>query len=251
MTRRFAIIPARGNSKGIPRKNLHPVGGRPLLSYTVGAALGAGVFDEVIVSSECDALLAEAASFGARTHRRPLDLSQDDVHSVEVVLEVVRARGLKADDVVSMLLPTSPLRGAVLVREAVTAFEGGTADSLVSVYRDTKHQMQLRRIGGDGLLEPLFQGDPNVQRQDLDEMYVVNGSIYVSTAGWLLHRGSFHRGRVAPFIMDRGVSIDINTFEDVAEVEARLRGDAEPGRVIPMQPRTAREQGSRRRRVSP
>jgi len=222
MSERYAIIPARGNSKGIVRKNLYRVAGRPLLSYTVDAALASATFDEVIVSSECDDVLAYATSLGAVAWKRPARLSADDVHSVEVVLDVVRSRELAPDVVVSMLLPTSPLRGAALVRMAIRTFEAARADSLVSVYRDTKHAMQTRRIGADGCLEALFPGNPNVQRQDIDELYVVNGSIYVSTAEALLAHGSFHLGRVIPFIMDRNVSIDINTYEDVGEVESRI-----------------------------
>jgi CMP-N-acetylneuraminic acid synthetase len=222
MSQRVAVIPARGNSKGIKRKNLHRVAGRPLLGYTVDAALASGVFEDVIVSSECDEVLAYACSLGATPRRRPARLSEDDVHSVEVVLDVVRAFALDSDAIVSMLLPTSPLRGAELIREAVDAFEASDADSLVSVFRDTKHLFQLRRIDADGALEPLFEGNPNVQRQDVDELYVVNGSIYLSTADSLNARGSFHLGRVIPFVMDRRLSVDINTPEDIAEAEARL-----------------------------
>ncbi len=222
MSQRIAIIPARGNSKGIRKKNLYPVAGRPLLGYTVEAALTSGVFEDVVASSECDEVLRYACSLGATPHQRPARLSEDDVHSVEVVLDVVHAFALESDAVVSMLLPTAPLRGAELIREAVHAFEASDADSLVSVYRDAKHIFQLRRIGTDGLLEPLFAGNPNVQRQDVDELHVVNGSIYLSTAGTLIARGSFHLGRVMPFVMDRRLSVDVNTTEDIAEAEARL-----------------------------
>lgn len=225
---RIAIIPARGNSKGIPRKNLHPVAGRPLLAYTVDAALASGQFDEVIVSSECDHVLAQAVALGATPSRRPDHLSDDDVHSVRVVLDILAARGLPRDTLVTMLLPTSPLRTAEDIAKAMRSFEAGRSiadeavDSLVSVYRDGKHLMQFRRIGADGLLEPLLGGDPNVQRQDVAEHYVVNGSIYVSTAGTLLDRGTFHGGRVLPFLMDRSHSVDVNTAEDLQDVERML-----------------------------
>lgn len=220
--KRYAVIPARGNSKGIVGKNLYPVAGRPLLSYTVGAALDSGLFHRVVVSSESEEVLDYAESLGAAPHRRPDQLSEDHVHSVHVVLDIVDTWRIPADDVVCMLLPTSPLRSRMDIAAAVTAFETGTADSVVSVYRDTKHLLNLRRIGSDGLLQQVVAGEPNVQRQEVDEIFVVNGSIYVSTAGTLRRLESFHLGRVRPFIMTRTSSVDVNTLEDIEEVERVL-----------------------------
>lgn len=219
---RVAIIPARGNSKGIPRKNLLPVGGRPLLAYTVDAARSTGIFDEVIVSSESPEILAYAAKLGAVTIERPEQLSRDDVHSVHVVLDVIGARGYAPESIVAMLLPTSPLRTRADILHAYCAFRSSRADSLVSVYRDAKHLLQLRRISPDGLLVPLVDGEPNVQRQEIGDHYVVNGSIYFSTVEALVTHGSFHRGRVMPFLMDRSRSVDVNTVDDVADVERML-----------------------------
>lgn len=221
--RRYAIIPARGNSKGIVGKNLYPVAGRPLLSFTVGAALDSGLFHRVVVSSESEEILDYAASLGASPHRRPTHLSQDHVHSVHVVLDVIDTWRFAADDVVCMLLPTSPLRSRTDIAQAVATFEAETADSVVSVYRDTKHLLNLRRIGGDGFLQQVVAGEPNVQRQDVDEIYVVNGSVYLSTAGTLRELESFHLGRVLPFVMSRSASVDVNTMEDIEEVERVLQ----------------------------
>ena len=221
-TKRVAIVPARGNSKGIPRKNLRSVGGRPLLWYTIEAAVGTGLFDEIVVSSECPEILEYAVGLGAVPCRRPAHLAEDDVHSVHVVLDIIERRELAADTVVTMLLPTSPLRTAHDIANACRAFEATWADSLVSVYRDSSHLLQFRRIGPDGLLMPLVGGDPNAQRQDVQGHYVVNGSIYVSTAGALLLHESFHRGRVVPFVMERHRSLDVNTFEDLVDVERMM-----------------------------
>ena len=188
----------------------------------MSAALETGLFDHVVVSSESDEILAYAASLGATPRLRPMRHSQDHVHSVHVVLDLIVALELEPDTVVSMLLPTSPLRSAADIAGAVRAFEAGDADSLVSVYRDTKHLLNLRRVGADGLLEQVVGGDPNVQRQELDELYVVNGSIYVSTAANLMERKSFHLGTVMPWVMGRRVSIDVNTLDDVEDVERAL-----------------------------
>lgn len=221
-TLRIAIIPARGNSKGIVRKNLHSVGGRPLLSYTVQAALATGAFEFVIVSSECEEILSYASELGALPSRRPDFLSRDEVHCIHVVLDVLRSGEFAPRTVVSMLLPTSPLRTREDIVSALRAFESSEAEHLVSVYRDEKHLLQLRRIRSDGLMEPLVEGDPNVLRQEIEEHYVVNGRIYFSTVGALLEHESFHVGKVMPFLMDRRRSVDIRTLEDLEAVERLL-----------------------------
>ncbi len=219
---RIAVIPSRGNSKGIFRKNLHLVGGKPLLGYTVEAALASESFTQVIVSSESEEILAYASELGATPSKRGDHLSRDDVHAIHVVLDVIRSGGFAPSTVVSMLLPTSPLRTEDDIAAALRAFEPSEVDSLVSVYRDEKHLLQLRRIRPDGLLEPLVDGDPNVQRQEVAEHYVVNGSIYFSRVGTLLNLGSFHLGKVMPFLMDRHRSVDINTWEDIKAAERML-----------------------------
>ncbi len=219
---RIAIVPARGNSKGIPGKNLHPVAGRPLLDYTLDAALHSGCFDQVVVSSESATILRHAEEYGATPLPRPTQLSQDHVHSIRVVLHAIDAVETTPETVVAMLLPTSPLRTSEDVSRAVAEFEAHDVDSLASVYESEKHLLCYRRLDADGHLEPLSDGDLNVQRQDVPPLYVLNGSIYLSTAGALARLGSFHRGRVRPFLMDRRDSIDIDGYTDIADAELRL-----------------------------
>lgn len=219
---RIAVIPARGNSKGIPGKNLHPVAGHPLLWYTVRPALDSGLFDAVVVSSESPDVLAYASGLGAGTLRRPDTLSQDHVHAVHVVLHAVDALQLPDEAQVTMMLPTSPLRRAEDMGAALATFEAGDFDSVVSVYQDVHHLLHFRQVDGEGLLQPLVEADPNVQRQDMPPLYVLNGSIYVSRAGTLRRLGSFHRGRVGPFVMDRRRSIDVDRPDDIRDVELRL-----------------------------
>lgn len=215
----IAIIPARGNSKGIPQKNMFPICGNPLLFYTIRAALDSQVFDKVVVSSECNKILLYASDMGVDISKRSEALSSDDVHSVHVILDYIKSYTLSGDTIVCMLLPTAPLRNGSHIREAFSEYTNSNADSLVSVYQDTKHLMNFRRVNELGFLEPIYQGNPNIQRQELDPLYVVNGSIYFSRVKTLSEYQSFHLGKVAPFFMDRGVSIDINSLEDVAEAE--------------------------------
>jgi len=221
--KRYAIIPARGSSKGIPRKNLYFVAGKPLLYYTIKAALDAKVFDEVTVSSESDEILSYASEMGVISSKRPEHLSRDNVHSIYVVLDYIKSQRLLGDATVCMLLPTSPLRSSGDIRQALEKYENSNADSLVSVYRDNKHILNFRRVNHSGYLEPVIKANPNVQRQEIDPLYVVNGSIYVSRPKILLKYKSFHMGKVIPFVMDKRLSIDINTLEDIREVEMKIK----------------------------
>ena len=217
-----AIVPARGNSKGIPGKNLTDLGGRPLLAYTLDAAAGSGVFDRVVVSSESPEVRRVAGALGAEALRRPPHLSADHVHTIHVVLHALDALGLPDDEMVAMLLPTSPLRLPADVTGAVDRFRAGGVDSVVSVYRSGHHLMHFRTAGEDGLLAPVGPGRLEVQRQEMDPLYVLNGSVYVSTAGHLRRRKSYHLGRVAPWIMDEGRSIDVDTAGDLARAALQL-----------------------------
>lgn len=219
----YVIIPARGRSKGIAKKNLYPVAGKPLLYYTIKAALNSGVFDKVVVSSESDEILSYAKNMGVTPARRPEALSGDDVHSVYVILDYIRSQNLSPDTIISMLLPTSPLRRSLDIREAFKKYKASNADSLVSVYRFDKHILRFRRTNAQGFLESLFEGNPNVQRQDQELIYFVNGSIYFSTVRALLKYKSFHIGKVIPFIMDKYLSIDVDSLEDIKEVESKLK----------------------------
>ncbi len=219
----YVVIPARGNSKGIPRKNLYQVAGKPLLYYTIKAALDSGIFDKIVVSSESDEILSYASEMGVTPAKRPQALSGDHVHAVYVILDYIKSQHLLPNTLISMLLPTSPLRRALDIKEAFKKYKASQADSLISVYGFNKQIVRFKQTNSLGYLEQLFDGNPNVQRQEQKPVYFVNGSIYFSTARTLLKHKSFHLGKVIPFIMDEQLSIDVDTLNDIKEVERRIK----------------------------
>ncbi|MFC2116875.1 cytidylyltransferase domain-containing protein [Bacteroidota bacterium] len=220
---KIVIIPARGNSKGIPRKNLYPVAGNPLLYYTIKASKDSGQFDKIIISSEDEEILAYAKEMGVIPDRRNDELSTDNIHAVHVILDYVKVNNISPDTCVAMLLPTSPLRTSQDIIRAFEIFEKGNADSVLSVYESSKHIMNFRYIDEKGYLESIMEGDRNVQRQDMKKLYTVNGSIYISSAGNLLDSGSYHLGKVQPYIMPKSRSVDINSIEEIQEVERIIK----------------------------
>mgnify|MGYP003700703691 CR=1 FL=1 len=219
----LAVIPARGGSKAIPRKNVRPLAGRPLLAWSIAAARAARLVDRVVVSTD-DAEIAEAArAAGAEVpFLRPAELAGDEVHSVHAVLHAVdwlEAEEGRTPERVVMLLPTSPLRAAADLDRAITLLQERGAPSVISVCGAAPHG-SLRWLR-DGRLVPLDQGgERNFQRQEVEPLYAVNGSIYVADTAALREHRTFHIDGALGSIMPKRRSIDINSLEDFALAEA-------------------------------
>ena len=213
-----AVVPARGGSKGIPGKNTVELGGRPLLVWTVDAALRSGVCDRVIVSSDDEEILTVAERAGAERWLRDVGLGDDHVHAVHPVLEVVEALGQRGEHpgLVLMLLPTSPFRSPEHIAEAVALYRKTRPPSVISVTRLDKQLIHLRNMSESGVLEPFAPFDQlTAQRQEQSPLFGLNGSIYVADAAQLLSSRTFHVPGAIGYEMATQASIDINEPEDL------------------------------------
>lgn len=210
----IAIIPARGGSKGIYKKNIKNLCGRPLIAWTIEAAKKSKCFDDVVVSTDDDEIIEISSFYGANCVFRTKELAQDGVHSVNVVIDYLNK--VKGFDNVCMLLPTSPLRTHLDIIGAVNLFGVGSCDSVISVCKINKGVSSFRKLKEYGYIEPLINVDNfEKQRQDFNEiLFEVNGSIYVSSCNNILLNKSFHVGKIKPFVMDSINSIDINDNND-------------------------------------
>lgn len=225
-----AIVPARGGSKGVPRKNLRPLAGRPLIGHSIRAGLDARRVDRVVVSTEDREIAKVSRDLGAEVIDRPTGLATDSAPMMGVVVHAldVLERGGARVDVVVLLQPTSPLRTAGDVDAAVSRFEEGGCDSVVSVCR-AEHPPQWSFTLEGGLLRPLLDpGFLSMRRQDLPETYTTVGAIFVSTPSFVRRTGSFFAGRAAPYVMPPERGVDIDTEVDLALAELLL-GRAGPG----------------------
>lgn len=224
----LALVPARGGSKGLPGKNIRTLCGKPLIAWTIDAARNAGALaDAVIACSTDDPRIASvAAQHGAETpFRRPDALASDDATSVDVAIHALdwyrENRGLVFDRLL-LLQPTSPLRTPDDVDRAVNAFDRGDCDSLVGVCEATEspYRMYVRTM--QGCIEPLLgDRDQFQRRQDLPEVLVENGAMYIVRVESLVRHRSFVAGRCVPYVMPRQRSVDIDTEEDLRDA-ARL-----------------------------
>jgi CMP-N,N'-diacetyllegionaminic acid synthase len=222
-----AIIPARGGSKGISNKNIQKLAGRPLISYTIEAALKSKILSKVIVSTD-DARVAEISrSFGAEVpFLRPADLAKDETPSLPVVQHAVKyiedAEGCIID-VVVLLQPTSPLRNEKYIDTAVEKILGTGADSVITVCR-VKHHPYWNFIAKGDSLCPFIRNDVNpTRRQDLPEMYAPNGAVYVVRRDVLFNQDSILGKDIRAVVMPIEESIDIDGYFDLFIAEMTLK----------------------------
>lgn len=224
MPRTVAIVPARGGSKGIPRKNLAPVAGKPLIAWTIDAARAARGLDRLAVSTDDPEIAAVARALGAEIVMRPAELAADDAPTLPVLRHALAALG-ESPDAVLTLQPTSPLRRAAHIEAALTAFFADAhADSLVSVI-DVPHVFHPRSVmkrNDAGYLVPYLDAAQPYRRQDKEAVFARNGAaIYVTRAARLAEY--VFGGKLIGFPMDAESSLDIDAPADLALADKILR----------------------------
>ena len=225
MPRLTSIVPARAGSKRIPRKNLAMVAGRPLIAWTIQAAAAAKAVARVIVSTDDAEIASAAIACGAEVpFLRPPHLATDEARSVDVVehvLACLRERGEMPEAVV-LMQPTSPLRTAADVDAAAHLFETSGGRPVVSVTR-LEHPLQwVRRIGTAGELLPITDG-PLDRSQDAEELYTLNGALYLIGVEALLLERSFQPPGTLAYRMPAERSIDIDEPWHLQLAEALLK----------------------------
>ena len=215
-----AVIPARGGSIGIPKKNLALLAGRPLIEWTIDAGLGAARVDRVLVTSDDPQILAVASSCGAEILRRPTGLSTRTARSEPVLTHALEETGMDTD-VAVLLQPTSPLRSAVDVDGALSLFDRGDIEAVISVSEPEKSPFKTLYSDSDGFLRAVAC-DPEAPfrpRQTLPAAWVPNGAIYAVRTQSFLDLQTFLPPRTVPFAMPRERSLDVDTPADLAQVE--------------------------------
>lgn len=209
----LGLIPARGGSKGIPRKNLIDVAGRPLIAYTIDAAKESQYLDKVVVSSEDDEILEISENLGAEILRRPMALAQDETPGIEPVLHAVDC--LPGFDFVVLLQPTSPLRSVDDIDGALELCVRERVPSCVSVRLASESPYWMYNLIEKSKLKPLLVGKVPARRQELPAAYILNGAVYIADIVWLRKSLSFLTKETIAFIMPPDRSLDIDTKEDL------------------------------------
>jgi CMP-N-acetylneuraminic acid synthetase len=230
----LGVVTARAGSKGIPGKNTNLLGGKPLIVHTIDAAFESGVFDRVILSTDDEQAAAIARARGCDVpFMRPASLAADDTPHLPVMqhaLTWLRDEQQYTPDWVMILLPTSPLRRAVHIREAVDLAIASGADSVVSVDELPAHYNPMRVVSVDenGWARLFVDGQPirrrPGRRQDMPKAWVLNGAVYLFRTRVLFDPidPSLYGDKVAAYRMSPPYGLNIDDPEDWAIVERAL-----------------------------
>ena len=211
-----AIIPARGGSKRLHRKNVAPFAGRPLLYYSIALAQAVDAVDRCIVTTEDAEIAHVARTHGAEVIDRPAELADDRASTVSVIVHVLEtlAAANRMPEAFVLLQPNCPLRPRSLVVQALEMLADGQWDSVVSV---TPHHCKDGDVR-DGVFVPRYQ--PGTRGQDMPERYVENGLVYCAWSQRVLEQRSLFGTRIRPLVTDPLYALgDIDTPLDLAVTE--------------------------------
>lgn len=217
----LGVIPARGGSKSVPRKNIIDLHGKPLIAYTIEAAQQSQRLTHYVVSSEDPEIIAVAKEYGAPVpFVRPAELASDTAPSLPViqhaVMEMERLESLQFDHIV-LLQPTTPMRLAQDIDVALEKLVATDADSVVSVVDvGAYHPARMRKIINDQLVElPIREPREMARRQDLEPVYIRNGAIYATRRTIVMEKNSMIGEISRPFVMPESRSINIDSKLDL------------------------------------
>ena len=218
----LAIITARGGSKGVPRKNIRDLAGKPLIAWTIDEAKKSRYIDRLILSSEDDEIIEVAKKFGCEVpFKRPKELAQDDTPGMDPVLHAIEQ--CPGYDYVVLLQPTSPLRTVEDIDGCIEKLLNSDADFCVSVTEPEKSPYWMYTIENDRMKPLIPQEDLIVRRQDLPKVYALNGAVYVGVVRTVLNKKTFLTTGTIGFKMAQFTSYDIDTELDFKVCESLLK----------------------------
>ena len=222
----LALIPARGGSKGIPRKNIKKLCGKPLIAWSIEAAQKSKYIDQIIISTEDKEIADVARSYGAEVpFMRPHKLAQDDTPGIAPVLHALGK--FPRIEQILLLQPTSPLRTADDIDGIVNKYQERQSPAAVSVYEPSKHPYWMYFCGEDEILSPFTDSPISTRRQDLPKVFALNGALYLANAKWLIQNESFISPKTLGYVMPPERSFDIDTPLDWDWVEFLMKKEYE------------------------
>lgn len=231
----LAVVPARAGSKGLPGKNLRLLAGKPLVAWPVCAARNSLAVDRVIVSTDDRAIADAAATHGADVpFMRPASLASDTASSMDVIRHALHALAETGEhyDYVVMLEPTSPLTRSVDIDQALRRLvaQRAVADAIVGVSRvEAAHPEYDVLMDSQGVIRPYAAPDFSSlrRRQEIAELYFLEGSLYISDVPVFLQRGSFYHERTLGHAVPRWQSLEVDEEMDLICIEALLERQAQ------------------------
>lgn len=213
----LAIVPARGGSKGIPKKNIIDVNGKPLIAYTLEEAKKSKYIDQIVVSTDDQKIKEVSDRYGDFVpFMRPAELATDEAKTIDVVLHVIEE--LPDYDLLILLQPTSPLRRVEHIDEAFEKLIESGKDSLVSLTKVKKHPNWMFYVDDKGNMVSVTGEEIAHQRQALREAYVLNGAIYISNIDFIKEKRSMFNLSSFAYRMAYSLSMDIDDSNDIETI---------------------------------
>lgn len=220
-----AIIPARAGSKGIKKKNIRQLCGKPLIAYSIEVAKQCEYIDTVFVSTDSPEIQTIAEQYGAEVpFLRTKDLASDESKIIDALLYSLHEleRLGKKYDYIILLQPTQPIRTVLLLKDIIERVIDQKLSSLVTVCPVEEHPILMRTMDADGNLKPLLHCSSTVRRQDFPAVYKVNGSAYMNLIDENFNENTSLNDNQYGYKMERKDSIDIDTMEDWKQAEQAL-----------------------------
>ena len=222
----LAIIPARGGSKGIRKKNIQKLLGKPLISYTITAAKNTKSINKIIVSTDDNEIKKISQNIGAEVpFLRPKQISKDNSSTIEVIkhaLKFLEETQSYKPDIIILLQPTSPLRTSQLITKTINTLKKSKATSVITVSKITKHPYASFWLKND-FLKPFKENSTKYsRRQDFPDLFFPTGAVYSFWYDTLKKFNSIYGPKIKPIIVDDD-NIDIDTLQDLFFTEMILK----------------------------
>lgn len=222
----LGIIPARGGSKGVPRKNIKPLLGKPLIAWTIEAAKQSMYIDSLVLSSEDPEIIQVAKDWGCEApFIRPEELARDETSGMEPVFHALKQ--LPGYEYVVLLQPTSPLRQAEDIDACLIECLDPDTPACVSVVETVKSPYWMYSLNDKGRLDPLLKNNPGYERrQDTPKTFALNGAVYTAKTAFFLEKMAFVTEFTKAYVMPDERSLDMDSELDFVYAELLLKRSA-------------------------
>jgi N-acylneuraminate cytidylyltransferase/CMP-N,N'-diacetyllegionaminic acid synthase len=227
----LGLIPARGGSKGLPRKNIKPLLGKPLIAWTIEQALASKYLDRIVVSTEDKEIAEVSKKYGAEIpFIRPKELAVDKARGIDVVLHAIdwlrESNKRKQYDLIMLLQPTSPLRKCEDIDKSIELLFLKEAKAIVSICEVDHHPLWSNTLPEDGCMKDFIRKEiMNKNRQELPVFYRLNGAIYLAYCMYIEEQKSFVGKDTFAYIMPKNRSIDIDDEIDFKLAEILMKNN--------------------------
>lgn len=225
----LGLIPARGGSKGLPRKNIKPLLGKPLIAWTIEQALASRYLDRLVVSTDDKEIAEISKKYGADVpFMRPKELAKDNAKGIDVVLHAIywlkENDNRRQYDLIILLQPTSPLKTTEDIDKAIELLFLKEAKAIVSVCEVDHHPLWANTLPEDGCMKDFIKQEiMNKNRQELPVFYRLNGAIYLAYCNYIKKQKSFFGEKTFAYIMPKSRSVDIDDEIDFKLAEILMK----------------------------